>query len=77
MWSWMPYNLKSTFIRMFKDGHANPNARPRLAELQANIEDFLMQMNKEPELTVMAPNKPKSKCERKGAGTFVKHKGNF
>ena len=73
MWSWMPYRLKSTFIKMFKDGHANPNARPRLVALQANIEDFLQIMQREPERCEMEPKTVKSNEWKTASGTIVKH----
>ena len=61
MWSWLPFNLKSTFIQMFKDGHSNPAARPSLETLQANLEELVIRMGKEPELCVMVPTRPKPK----------------
>lgn len=59
MWSWLPYNLKSTFIRMFNDGHSTPAARPSLATLQANLEELIARMDKDPDLRIMVPTKPK------------------
>ena len=59
MWSWLPYNLKSTFIQMFKDGHSNPAARPSLETLQANLEELVIRMGKDPDLCVMVPTTPR------------------
>ena len=64
LWSWLNYRLKDTFIRMFKDGHADPAARPNLEELQKSIEEFLFCMDKEHERSDMEPLKAKT-AERK------------
>lgn len=64
LWSWLTFRLKDTFIRMFKDGHANPAVRPRLEELQNNISEFIFCMDKEHERADMMPLKAKT-AERK------------
>ena len=76
MWSWLPFNLKSTFIQMFKAGHSNPAARPSLATLQANLEELLNRMVKDPDLRIMVPTKPKKQNSSNGfaaqqLGTFA------
>jgi len=68
LWSWLSYRLKNTFIRMFQDGHANPAARPSLEELQANIENYLHDMQFEPERANLEPSRAKSKEWKKAPG---------
>ena len=73
MWSWLPYNLKSTFIKMFKDGHANPYVRPSLKQLQANIEEFISLMQTDHERCEMEPKTVKSSEWKKGTDPRIKH----
>ena len=42
LWSWLTYELKSCFITMFKDGHANPASRPDLETLRKGLDKFRM-----------------------------------
>ncbi len=68
MWSWLTYRLKDAFIRMFKDGHANPNARPSLEELASAVEELLVVMKKDPQRQALVPTTAKPP-ERKSGGT--------
>ena len=60
LWSWLPYDLKNTFVTMFGKGHSNPNSRPSLMTLQTGLETFLEEMNHTPEEEDMEPRNPKS-----------------
>ena len=59
LWSWLPFSLKSCFIKMFKDGHANPDARPSLKAIESGLEEMLKLMQKEPERMELEPMRPK------------------
>ncbi len=75
MWSWLPFNLKSTFIQMFKDGHSNPAVRPSLATLQANLEELLYLMSKDPNFCIMVPTKPKK--QKSSSGVAPRQRSTF
>ena len=44
LWSWVTYSLKSVFIRTFRDGHGDPEARPSLEELKIELFRFIQQI---------------------------------
>lgn len=77
MWSWLPYNLKATFIKMFKDGHSNPAARPSLETLQANLEELIARMDKDPDLRIMVPTKPRKQNSSTPTGCTAPQFGAF
>jgi len=59
--SWMPYNLVGWFIKMFKDGHGNPEKRPSLDALVNELDNFLhvMKVDPSPERRALMPQKSK------------------
>ena len=57
LWTWLTPALRGIFIKMFKDGHANPDARPSLKALQYCIEELLKEMGKNPEQTELEPRR--------------------
>ena len=59
--SYLPYTAMDKFIRMFRDGHGNPAARPTLGELRQEVEKFLFVMGKDPLRRDLAPATPKVK----------------
>ena len=61
--SYLPFTMMETFIRMFRDGHGNPAARPTLAELRKQVEKFLFVMEKDPVRRDLAPKSPKPKSD--------------
>ena len=46
-WSWLTYKLKSSFIKTFRDGHQNPDARASLTELEKNLCDLICVMKQD------------------------------
>ena len=68
LWSWLTFDLKSTFIKMFKDGHANLSVRPSLDDLQRGIEQLLIEMKRTPERMDMEPMKPKPATRNSPSG---------
>lgn len=61
--SYLPFTVMEAFIRMFRDGHGNPSARPTLAELRAQVDKFLFVMSKDPNRRDLAPAAPKPKSD--------------
>ena len=61
--SYLPFSLMETFIKMFRDGHGNPSARPTLATLRDQVDKFLFVMKKDPERRNLAPKAPKQKTK--------------
>ena len=59
--SYLPYTAMDKFIRMFRDGHGNPAARPSLGELRQEVEKFLSLMKKDPLRKDLSPATPKVK----------------
>lgn len=43
-WSWLTYDLKSSFIKTFRDGHRNPAVREPLRELEKNLQGLIHAM---------------------------------
>lgn len=66
LWSWLSYNIKSVFIRMFKDGHGNPNARPSLGELLAALNGLRNDLRYNPERLQLEPDHPKPRQSSQG-----------
>ncbi len=58
--SYLPYNLMNLFIRMFRDGHGDPSARPSLMELQKQINVFLFLMNQDKRRRDLSPSASKN-----------------
>lgn len=61
--SYLPYTLMNVFVRMFRDGHGNPSARPKLSELLGEVRKFLFVMNKDPVRCELNPSAPKPKSK--------------
>lgn len=61
LWSWLPYKMKGLFIKMFKDGHANPSLRPSLNEIEDGLRGFIYEMEHEPRRIMLEPNEPQPK----------------
>ena len=61
--SYLPYTAMDKFIRMFRDGHGNPAARPSLGELRQEVEKFLSLMKKDPLRKELSPTTPKAKSD--------------
>lgn len=55
LWSWLNFKLKDTLIKMFRDGHADPNARPNLEQLQSTLEGLVFEMTREPKRRDLIP----------------------
>lgn len=64
--SYLPYTLLNIFIRMFRDGHANPSARPTLSELRDEVDKFIFVMKKDPPRKELSPTTPKHKSNPGG-----------
>lgn len=61
LWSHLTYKLKSSLINTFRDGHKDPAKRATLADLQANLQELLYIMQKDPARLDLTPGKAKSK----------------
>ena len=59
LWSYLTYNLKSSFIQTFRDGHQDPSKRASLAELQARLTELLNVMKLDPVRLDLNPAKAK------------------
>ena len=61
--SWLTPGLKRLFIRMFVDGHHEPQKRPMLGELKIELENFInvMRSSKNPNQRAILPEKVKRK----------------
>ena len=53
--------MKGLFIKMFKDGHANPSLRPSLNEIEDGLRGFIYEMEHEPRRIMLEPNEPQPK----------------
>ena len=61
LWSYLTYNLKSSLIQTFRDGHKDPARRATLAALQSNLQELLYIMQKDPVRLDLNPGHAKSK----------------
>ena len=68
LWSYLTYNLKSSFIQTFRDGHHDPSKRAKLAELQTNLNELLFIMKKDPARLDLNPVKAKPKAKSSSDG---------
>lgn len=59
--SYLPFTMMEAFIKMFRDGHKDPAARPTLAQLRDQVDKFLFVMKKDPARCSLAPTTPKQK----------------
>lgn len=67
LWSYLNYKLKSSFIQTFRDGHKDPSKRATLADLQANLQELLFIMKKDPVRLDLNPVKPKPSTKSSSA----------
>ena len=44
--SWLPESLKEYFVKMFVDGHKDPQKRPMIGDLKLELENFIEVMRK-------------------------------
>ncbi len=65
IWSHMPYQLKSLFVRTFKEGASNPSQRPTLKEWQDSLSLYLREMDKGWHELAICPSTSKS-AEHRG-----------
>ncbi|MBQ6471844.1 MAG: hypothetical protein IJJ33_07665 [Victivallales bacterium] len=63
LWSHLTYNLKSSFIQTFRNGHHNPSQRATLATLEDNLAELLHVMKKDPVRLELNPTKAKTKID--------------
>ena len=68
LWSYLTFDLKSSFIKTFRDGHQNPSKRTTLTELIDNLNELLYVMKKDPFRLDLNPTKPKPKAESSADG---------
>jgi hypothetical protein len=61
----MPYQLKSLFVRTFKEGASNPSQRPTLKEWQDSLSLYLREMDKGWHELAICPSTSKS-AEHRG-----------
>ena len=61
--SYLPFTMMDAFIKMFRDGHGDPAARPTLAQLRDQVDKFLFVMKKDPNRRSLAPTTPKQKTD--------------
>ena len=68
LWSYLTFDLKSSFIKTFRDGHQNPSKRTTLPELIDNLNELLYVMKKDPVRLDLNPSQPKLKAESSADG---------
>lgn len=66
LWSHLTYNLKTLFVRAFREGHADPTARPDLPEWKQALKQFLfaLEASETSNSSELDPAKPKSDAYR-------------
>ena len=63
LWSYVPFRLKGSFIKTFRDGHSAPSQRASLKELHDNVSEFLHVMGFDRAYMDLNPSKPRPRRE--------------
>ena len=63
LWSYVPFRLKGSFIKTFRDGHSAPSQRASLKELHDNVSEFLHVMGFDRAYMDLNPSRPRPRRE--------------